>query len=1564
MVNSRPARLMPAALLGGTAAFALLAGGPAFAALEPTKVGTAAAAKPGVTGTPPAQSTRVIEVGTNVLADERIVTTATSQTQLLFNDGSSFSVGPDSDIVIDKFVFDPATGNGEMSVSVGKGVFRFVGGKISKNSEVQVKTPTATMGIRGGIATLTVIPGQPVVGRFLFGKEMRLSQNGATQSTTRPGSVIEAPPGAPPSPPRPATPVEIRQAMSQLEAAPAPAAPGAPATASGDTGASPSAAPAAPETVAAAAVIDTKLDNSGISGSNSNSAPAASLSVASTTGAPKPPAPVPSGPVVGASAVDTSKSTQPDIPVVPRTVLSSLTGMIGRLIFGDGNTRQAFSSFNSATGNATANSTFNTGLTSFSTANTDGVTGLRTTLPSGVVDLPLMPEGLSSVSSLSTPLGTFSATVVGTTSLDFQFYNLFSASSPLTSGVIFAGRPTAPATVPTTGLGMYNLIGGAGEIPLITSGLVTNAANASVSPLYAAYGANLSSASVAQAGTQKSVSLQASMGIFGRGATQESFLVGTTGVYVTDPASNNLVLAGGVQGSVRGDGAARTTQVSSSLSSAAAGANGSAIFGAGGQYMVLTPDKIDVASGSVTRTTQQGTEQAFTSNTATGYQYVEVAQRQTTLTAAVTAPERTSRTLTGYAAALMELRTSDGTLAAQDVALNNASNAGGRSQSVSITTDAATNQVSAQIALAGVSSGSASMAFGGTSGSFINNNLFGARESTSSTATLNGASATATGLLVSSDLVPVGASVLPTGVLLCSTCTDLVWGWFLADMKNSATAEQSRVHLGTFVTGTPTAIGNLPSTGRATFAGHVIGNVRNGASRYIAIGNYSQTWDFALRSGVLQIQGFDNLNLASNLSSANGLDFAGSWARVGDASTFSLAGFSGGAAGSFFSGALGQAASAAGAFNLTRTVSGTDTYQASGTFAAGPAVQTALTGWKGRFIRDESAGNLAFTGFNNADLSITLNPGFHDAIGQGSSTGQFVSIADQWLNVPTAQGNFFVSLLAGAQPLTDYNYLSPYGSGTGSMFVNADRSFFFTGGRDSSNSGNITVAFGGLPTANAALPTSGQRAVQLVSGANTVPLAGDNLSSSQFSNIANTVVSPLFTAYSPTQTTAQAASTDARTVQMQASMLVSGQGASQQSFLVGQTGAYVTETGNETVSAVGGMRGSVRNSANGTTTRLASGVATADIGGASAVYGASGENLVLTPDQVAVNATTGSTTRTSAAGITQTSPVAAGNSYYFADYTKATTQPTVLTTATRTTRSAASNTQLNGYVGGLMEVTAANGTVTTSDLALTNRAGDPTNLVIETNAATNRMAATFDMQSSSGDYKLAFGSLTGASAGRGAFVNDQLFAARENADDSLSLFAGGSTISSRAFMVSQAAVGIDASVIPSGVQLCTSCEFMNWGWWVADLKHNNTGQTDRIHLATWVAGTLPQLSAIPLTGTASYRGQAIGDVQNGANRYVAVGSFTKAWDFSTKSGSVSISNFDNRSVSLLTSSTNGRDFTGSLNASPSGITSATLNGSFFQGGSDPVKGVGGNFTLGGTNYKAVGTFVASKNIGP
>ena len=72
--------------------------------------------------------------------------------QVLIVDGSTFTVGPGSDLVIDKFVYDPKKNSGQMIATLGKGALRFVGGKISKNEGgVTINIPTGALAIRGGM---------------------------------------------------------------------------------------------------------------------------------------------------------------------------------------------------------------------------------------------------------------------------------------------------------------------------------------------------------------------------------------------------------------------------------------------------------------------------------------------------------------------------------------------------------------------------------------------------------------------------------------------------------------------------------------------------------------------------------------------------------------------------------------------------------------------------------------------------------------------------------------------------------------------------------------------------------------------------------------------------------------------------------------------------------------------------------------------------------------------------------------------------------------------------------------------------------------------------------------------------------------------------------------------------------------------------------------------------------------------------------------------------------------------------------------------------------------------
>lgn len=117
-------------------------------------VGTAAAVNTLSQGTPPGGGIRVLQIGARVVHNERIQTSASGTVQLLFIDKTTLSVGPNSNLVIDNFVYDPATSTGKMVTTLTKGALRFVGGQLSHQGAATVNTPVATIGIRGGTATI------------------------------------------------------------------------------------------------------------------------------------------------------------------------------------------------------------------------------------------------------------------------------------------------------------------------------------------------------------------------------------------------------------------------------------------------------------------------------------------------------------------------------------------------------------------------------------------------------------------------------------------------------------------------------------------------------------------------------------------------------------------------------------------------------------------------------------------------------------------------------------------------------------------------------------------------------------------------------------------------------------------------------------------------------------------------------------------------------------------------------------------------------------------------------------------------------------------------------------------------------------------------------------------------------------------------------------------------------------------------------------------------------------------------------------------------------------------
>ncbi|MEX2615019.1 MAG: FecR domain-containing protein [Alphaproteobacteria bacterium] len=103
---------------------------------------------------------RQVESGDAIFLGDAITSGRDSGMQVMLLDETVFTIGPNSEISIDEFVYDPETSAGKVTASVAKGVFRFITGKIAQQrpEDMTVRLPTATIGIRGTIVAGAVRP--------------------------------------------------------------------------------------------------------------------------------------------------------------------------------------------------------------------------------------------------------------------------------------------------------------------------------------------------------------------------------------------------------------------------------------------------------------------------------------------------------------------------------------------------------------------------------------------------------------------------------------------------------------------------------------------------------------------------------------------------------------------------------------------------------------------------------------------------------------------------------------------------------------------------------------------------------------------------------------------------------------------------------------------------------------------------------------------------------------------------------------------------------------------------------------------------------------------------------------------------------------------------------------------------------------------------------------------------------------------------------------------------------------------------------------------------------------
>jgi hypothetical protein len=137
------------ALLG----FVVLAMQPAVSFAE-TRIGVASSIKPNADGVV-AGSSQSLAPGSELYANETVRTGNLGQADLVFVDKTNLTVGPTSEVLLDKFVYDPTGAQGKVVLQMTRGAFRFVTGT-QDHRAYAVNTPYGSLGVRGTVVEVVV----------------------------------------------------------------------------------------------------------------------------------------------------------------------------------------------------------------------------------------------------------------------------------------------------------------------------------------------------------------------------------------------------------------------------------------------------------------------------------------------------------------------------------------------------------------------------------------------------------------------------------------------------------------------------------------------------------------------------------------------------------------------------------------------------------------------------------------------------------------------------------------------------------------------------------------------------------------------------------------------------------------------------------------------------------------------------------------------------------------------------------------------------------------------------------------------------------------------------------------------------------------------------------------------------------------------------------------------------------------------------------------------------------------------------------------------------------------
>jgi hypothetical protein len=125
--------------------------------------------------------------GAAVRMNDELLTGADGHLQVTFRDNTVLTLSENARVVIDRYVYDPEQGVGDVLLTTTQGAFRFATGKMKELTEktITVETPVAQVGVRG-----TEFWGGPVDGEYsvlLLAGEVNVRNQAGTVVLNKPG---------------------------------------------------------------------------------------------------------------------------------------------------------------------------------------------------------------------------------------------------------------------------------------------------------------------------------------------------------------------------------------------------------------------------------------------------------------------------------------------------------------------------------------------------------------------------------------------------------------------------------------------------------------------------------------------------------------------------------------------------------------------------------------------------------------------------------------------------------------------------------------------------------------------------------------------------------------------------------------------------------------------------------------------------------------------------------------------------------------------------------------------------------------------------------------------------------------------------------------------------------------------------------------------------------------------------------------------------------------------------------------------------------------------------------